>query len=72
MQKYQSLYLSDVVDASDGYRDFVESELYCGSAQSHVTGCVNTAYVKQIFWLHDLKYIETTYVPKRVCQVLLY
>ena len=29
MQKHQSLYLSDVVDASDSYRDFVESDLYC-------------------------------------------
>ena len=41
------------------------------SAQTHLASCVHTAYVKQIFWLHDWKYTETTCVPKRVWQVLL-
>ena len=42
------------------------------SAQTHLTSCVHTADVMQVFWLRDWKYIETTCVPKRVCQVLLY
>ena len=72
MQKHQSLYLSDVVDASWQLPTFCWKWAVLCSAQTYMTSCVYTAYVKQIFCLHDWKYIETTCVPKMVGQVLLY
>jgi hypothetical protein len=40
------------------------------TAQTHLTSCVYTAYLRQLLWLHDWKYRETTCVPKRVLKLL--